>query len=103
MPSSTPLASVAPIKIMAEAEPKMSEILSFTNTRLGEIEVESDAILNFPAGILGFSECRQFALLPHRPGTPFFWLVPISSYFGNLLAPRRLLTSIELCRNVDAG
>lgn len=62
---------------MAEAEPKMSEILSFTNHRLGEIEVEADAILNFPAGILGFSECRRFALLPHRPGTPFFWLVPV--------------------------
>ncbi len=62
---------------MAEAEPKMSETLCFTNNRLGEIEVESDAILNFPAGILGFSECRRFALLPHRPGTPFFWLVPV--------------------------
>ena len=63
--------------IMAEAELKMSETLCFTNNRLGEIEVESDAILSFPAGILGFSECRRFALLPHRPGTPFFWLVPI--------------------------
>ena len=63
---------------MAEAEPKMSETLCFTNNRLGEIEVESDAILNFPAGILGFSECRRFALLPHRPGTPFFWLVPVA-------------------------
>ena len=63
--------------IMAEAEPKMSETLCFTNNRLGEIEVESDAILSFPAGILGFSDCRRFALLPHRPGTPFFWLVPI--------------------------
>ena len=62
---------------MAEAELKMSDTLSFTNHRLGEIEVEADAILNFPAGILGFSECRRFALLPHRPGTPFFWLIPI--------------------------
>jgi len=62
---------------MAKAEPKMSETYNFTNHRLGEIEVEAEAILNFPAGILGFSECRRFALLPHRPGTPFFWLVPV--------------------------
>jgi len=44
---------------------------------LGEIEVASDAILHFPSGILGFSDCHRFALLPHRPGTPFFWLVPV--------------------------
>lgn len=62
---------------MAEAVTKMSKALSFSNSRLGDIEVEEDAIIEFPAGILGFSECRRFALLPHRPGTPFFWLVPI--------------------------
>ena len=62
---------------MAEAEMKMSETLKFNNHRLGAIEVEADAVLTFPAGILGFSDCRRFALLPHRPGTPFFWLVPI--------------------------
>ena len=62
---------------MAEAETKMSETLTFNNHRLGEIEVTSDAILHFPSGLLGFSDCRRFALLPHRPGTPFFWLVPV--------------------------
>jgi len=62
---------------MAEAETKMSETLKFNNHRLGDIEVEVDAVLTFPAGILGFSDCRRFALLPHRPGTPFFWLIPI--------------------------
>lgn len=72
-----PLDSTVRTHNMAEAEPKMSDTLCFTNQRLGEIEVESDAVLNFPAGILGFSECRRFALLPHRPGTPFFWLVPV--------------------------
>ena len=63
---------------MATPERQMtSGTLTFTNKRLGEIEVEADAVLHFPSGILGFSELRRFALLPHRPGTPFFWLVPI--------------------------
>ena len=62
---------------MAEAEIQMSETLIFNNHRLGEIEVSADAVLHFPSGILGFSDCRRFALLPHRPDTPFFWLVPI--------------------------
>ena len=51
--------------------------MTFKNARLGEIEVEKESILKFPSGLLGFSELHQFALLPHRPGTPFFWLVPI--------------------------
>lgn len=40
---------------------------------LGDLEVSEDQILEFPAGILGFPECRSFVLLPaQREG--FYWL-----------------------------
>jgi flagellar assembly factor FliW len=57
----------------------MSKTVVFINRRLGEIEVETDKLLTFPAGMLGFSGLRRFALLPHRPGTPFYWLVAVDA------------------------
>ena len=57
----------------------MSEKLVFTNRRLGQIEVDPDTLLHFPAGMLGFSDLKRFALMPHRPGNPFYWLVPVHS------------------------
>jgi flagellar assembly factor FliW len=40
---------------------------------LGELHVRPDDVLLFPAGLLGFPECRRFALL--RGGTDaLFWL-----------------------------
>lgn len=40
---------------------------------LGEISVEPQEIVHFPTGLLGFSECRQFALVPsEREG--LYWL-----------------------------
>lgn len=40
---------------------------------LGPVTVEADAVLRFPAGILGFPDCRSFALLaPEREHV--YWL-----------------------------
>jgi flagellar assembly factor FliW len=57
----------------------MAEPVVFKNSRLGEIEVDQNKLLTFPAGMLGFSALRRFALLPHRPGTPFYWLVAVDA------------------------
>ena len=61
-------------------EMKMTEAgktIVFNNKRLGQIEVDAEVVLTFPVGILGFNRLKRFALLPHKPGTPFHWLVPL--------------------------
>lgn len=44
------------------------------STRLGEIEVQENQILQFPKGIPGFAEERVFVLLSYQQGSPFFIL-----------------------------
>ncbi|MBR32518.1 MAG: flagellar assembly protein FliW [Spirochaetaceae bacterium] len=39
----------------------------------GSIEVSEDSILEFPEGILGFEDYRNFAILEEKEG-PFHWL-----------------------------
>lgn len=43
-------------------------------TRLGLIDIEDDEILHFPAGILGFPQCRRYIILDHHPDSPVKWL-----------------------------
>ncbi len=43
-------------------------------TRFGEVEIDEKRTLNFPEGLLGFPDAREFAILEHKPGSPFMWL-----------------------------
>ncbi len=43
-------------------------------TRFGPVEVDESRLLQFPAGLLGFSRARQFALLQPDDRGVFFWL-----------------------------
>lgn len=47
--------------------------MKIDTTRFGEVEVEDDQIISMPEGIIGFEECRKFALLDHSPDSPFKW------------------------------
>lgn len=47
------------------------EILS---SRFGRLSVDDDRIINFPGGLLGFPEHRQFALIQTSQENYFFWL-----------------------------
>lgn len=52
------------------AAPRMTQIRS---TLLGDLDVATDNVFTFPKGLLGFPECRRFALLRGaRDG--LFWL-----------------------------
>jgi len=42
--------------------------------RFGTLDVADEDILLFKRGILGFPEQKRYVLIPHRPGSPFFWL-----------------------------
>jgi flagellar assembly factor FliW len=43
-------------------------------TRFGEIEVPLDRIIEFPQGLIGFSDVRRYALVDNPSGGPFQWL-----------------------------
>ena len=43
-------------------------------TNFGEIEVNEETIIEFPSGILGFPDLKQYALLEVDEGSPLKWL-----------------------------
>lgn len=44
------------------------------STRFGELDVPDEQILDFPQGVLGFSEETKFALMEYKPNSPFYIL-----------------------------
>ena len=48
-------------------------------TRFGTVEIDESRIINFPAGLLGFSEHTRYALLQPEEDGVFFWLQSHSS------------------------
>lgn len=42
-------------------------------SRFGSIQVEDDAVISMPDGMLGFSEITRYVLIQHRDGSPFLW------------------------------
>ena len=44
------------------------------STRLGELDVPDEQILEFPQGILGFPVEKRFALMEYKPASPFYFL-----------------------------
>ena len=43
-------------------------------TRFGDVEIDDARVIQFPAGLLGFSSYRRFALLQPDEQGVFFWL-----------------------------
>jgi flagellar assembly factor FliW len=48
------------------------EMFTFISARFGELEVGRDTIIEFPQGLIGFSNYRNYVLLDHKE--PFSWL-----------------------------
>jgi flagellar assembly factor FliW len=44
------------------------------STRFGTVEIDSSIILDFPSGMIGFSEQQRFAILKQREDSVFMWL-----------------------------
>ena len=49
-----------------------NEMLTFTSTRFGELQVPADSVIELPSGIIGFSHTTKFVLIEHKH--PFSWL-----------------------------
>ena len=45
-----------------------------TTTRFGPVEFKDEALLTFPAGIIGFPGSTRYVLLDHERDAPFKWL-----------------------------
>lgn len=41
--------------------------------RFGELEVSPENIIHMPGGVLGFPNCRDYILIPHKENSPFLW------------------------------
>jgi len=73
--------------------------MKILNKQFGEIEYESDSIINFEEGILGFEEHKKFLLITEKDGF-FFWLTSINE--PEIIFP---LFSIKLLQEeyIDSG
>ncbi len=47
--------------------------LTFASSRFGTLEIESQAVIDFPAGLIGLGGAR-YALLTNNDDSPFAWL-----------------------------
>jgi flagellar assembly factor FliW len=47
--------------------------VTFQSVRFGAVEVEDDAVLEFPFGLIGLGG-RRYAIVDRNPGSGFFWL-----------------------------
>ncbi len=49
-------------------------IMELETTRFGKIEIDKEKIITLTKGILGFPDSLRYVLIPHKPGSPFYWL-----------------------------
>ncbi len=48
--------------------------MKFVTTRFGEIDFKETEVLNFPKGIMGFSQLARYVILDRKDFTPFKWI-----------------------------
>jgi flagellar assembly factor FliW len=48
------------------------EMVTFTSSRFGELQVPADSVMEFPSGVIGFPRAKRYVMLEHKP--PFSWL-----------------------------
>lgn len=57
-----------------KTEAETADTVTMRTSRFGEIEIPATQVIKLPQGLLGFPAQQHFALLVHKPGSPFFWL-----------------------------
>lgn len=72
-------------------------------TRLGEQHIETDKIIRFPRGLVGYEQCHKFTLLQLRPGSPFLVLQSLDSPELGLLVADPYTFVPEYCINVSTA
>ncbi len=72
--------------------------MKFNNNQFGELEIELKHIINFPDGVLGFENCKDFVLVEVEDSLPFKWLVSIqdSELSFPLIEPSELIDTYDV-------
>ena len=53
--------------------------MQIKSQRFGVVDLDDDALLKFPEGIIGFPRERAFALIPHHGSTFLAWLQSVNT------------------------
>jgi flagellar assembly factor FliW len=53
--------------------------MQINSQRFGVVDLEDDAVLSFPSGIIGFPREQAFALIPHQGSNYLAWLQSVST------------------------
>ncbi|MBI3260676.1 MAG: flagellar assembly protein FliW [Ignavibacteriae bacterium] len=71
--------------------------------QFGEIEIPSGNIINFPKGVLGFPELKEFVIISDEETAPFNWLISLEqpSIGFPLLSPWMLDMEYDLRNNFN--
>lgn len=48
------------------------KMITFQSSRFGELTVPEESLIDFPAGMIGFPNHRNYVMIDHKP--PFSWL-----------------------------
>lgn len=51
--------------------------MTIETKKFGRIEIEDNAIIEFPKGLIGFENSHRFALIKNEDFDPFCWLVSL--------------------------
>src|SRR5690554_6204000 len=71
--------NVGPALTMEWLAEDWSVHMNVQTTRFGTIEVDDSRIITFPAGLLGFSSFKKYALLQPDDDGVFFWLQSVET------------------------
>jgi len=53
--------------------------MQINSQRFGIVDLEDDAVLGFPSGLIGFTRERAFALIPHPGSSYLAWLQSVTT------------------------
>lgn len=52
--------------------------MKLKTTRFNEIEIDENAIISVPGGLIGFADQERYVIIEHNPDSPFFWFQSIN-------------------------
>jgi flagellar assembly factor FliW len=57
---------------MSEETGENQEVITFSSSRFGELQVPAESVIEFPSGVIGFPHATRYVMLEHK--APFSWL-----------------------------
>lgn len=72
--------------------------MEVTTSRFGPIEIEADDVIQFPMGLLGLEDCREWVLLADRRNEALAWLQSVDQPEVALavVSPRRFVPDYRM-------